>query len=759
MTNPLRVLIVEDSQDHAVLVLRELRRGGFDVTSQRVETAEGMRAALDAGPWDVVIADYVLPSFSAPAALKLLQEVGLDLPFLVVSGQVGEDKAVAMMRAGAHDYLMKGNLTRLVPAVQRELREAVERTKREEAEQEVRRSREFLDHLINALDDPVFAKDEEHRWVLLNDAACAVMGRPREELIGKSDYDLFPKEQADVFWEKDDQVLRSGAGNINEEQITWHGQVHTVSTKKSVFTDPATGRKLITGTIRDITERKRAEKALREERDRAQTYLDIAGVILLVLNADGSVALVNRKGCEVLGCEESEIVGKDWFDCFLPERIAKRVKAVFLDLMAGRAEAAERFENPVVTRRGDERIIAWHNAVLRDEGGIPIATLSSGEDITDRKRAEERIRLLSSMVEQSMEGMAIADLDGNLTFVNRAWAAMHDYDSADGLLGRNLSVFHTQEQLERDVVPFNRKVMEDGYHAGEVGHMRKDGRTFPTFMVTTFLRDDQGEPVGLAAVAQDITDRKRAERERERLISELKAKNAELERFAYTVSHDLQSPLITIRGFLGALAKDAAAGDAERMRDDIARIGGAAAKMQSLLRELLELSRIGRVVGRPARVPLAAVAKQAAEELAQTIAQRGARVEVAEDLPEVFGDEPRLVQMLGNLIDNAVKFSHDGPGPRVEIGARQSGGETVCFVRDDGIGIDPRYHETVFGLFHQLDPDAPGTGAGLALARRIVERHGGRMWVESEGAGRGSTFCFTLPEPGGQQPTDRHEGA
>jgi signal transduction histidine kinase len=243
-----------------------------------------------------------------------------------------------------------------------------------------------------------------------------------------------------------------------------------------------------------------------------------------------------------------------------------------------------------------------------------------------------------------------------------------------------------------------------------------------------------------------VADLKKAQEEREALIAELENKNAELERFTYTVSHDLKSPLITIQGFLGYLERDALAGDREQIKHDIARIVNAAEKMRLLLDELLELSRIGRLMNPPVDVPLSELAHEAAGLVAGRIARRGVEVDIAPDLPTVHGDRIRLRELLENLIDNAVKFMGDQPHPRVEVGARREGEETVCFVRDNGIGIDPRYHDKVFGLFERLDQKVEGTGMGLAIARRIVEVHGGRIWVESEGAGRGSAFCFTLPD-------------
>jgi signal transduction histidine kinase len=189
-----------------------------------------------------------------------------------------------------------------------------------------------------------------------------------------------------------------------------------------------------------------------------------------------------------------------------------------------------------------------------------------------------------------------------------------------------------------------------------------------------------------------------------------------------------------------------AKGDTERIKGDIKHISTAAEQMQNLLSELLELSRIGRLVNPPEEVHLSELAREAVELVTGQIVERRVRVEIAPDLPLVFGDRPRLLEVLQNLIDNAVKFMGDQPEPVIEIGFRQEGGESVFYVHDNGIGIEPQYHEKVFGLFDRLDPAVDGTGVGLALVKRIIEVHGGRICVESEGRGKGSTFCFTLPD-------------
>lgn len=237
---------------------------------------------------------------------------------------------------------------------------------------------------------------------------------------------------------------------------------------------------------------------------------------------------------------------------------------------------------------------------------------------------------------------------------------------------------------------------------------------------------------------------------RKDLITELESKNAELERFTYTVSHDLKSPLFTIRGFLGYLEQDALSGNTERLHADVQRIIDATDKMQRLLNELLELSRIGRLQNEYTSFPFDEIARESAELVHGRLNERGIRVEIEPDMPVIHGDRVRLVEVMQNLLDNAAKFMGRQQTPLIEVG--QTGvdterGNPIFHVRDNGIGIAPEHFDRVFGLFNKLDPRTDGTGIGLALVKRIVEVHGGRIWVESE-LGAGSTFFFTLPRAG-----------
>ncbi len=263
------------------------------------------------------------------------------------------------------------------------------------------------------------------------------------------------------------------------------------------------------------------------------------------------------------------------------------------------------------------------------------------------------------------------------------------------------------------------------------------------------IKNDVGTVI---AMVRDITLRKWAETEREDLINkleiqkaELEDKNAELTQFAYTVSHDLKSPLVTINGYLGYIEQDAMSGNIERLKKDTQRIQEAVNKMHALLTELLELSRIGRMMNQPEDAPFNDLVKEAMDIVHGQLESRRITVLTQPNLPAVRGDRQRMIEVLQNLIDNASKYMGDQIDPLIEIGQQGvEDGKPIFFVKDNGIGIAPEYHERIFGLFNKLDAKSEGTGVGLALVKRIIEFHGGRIWVKSE-AGLGSTFYFTMP--------------
>ena len=364
------------------------------------------------------------------------------------------------------------------------------------------------------------------------------------------------------------------------------------------------------------------------------------------------------------------------------------------------------------------------------------------KETLERRKAEEELReseaRFRSLAENSVAGILISKMNGEVLYVNQTLANIFEYGSVEEFIQKNSKSIYKDPSKRDEMLHILRQ--EGQVVNFEVEMLTKTGRSI-TVLQSTRLEGDR-----LFGTLVDITERKKAEEDRENLIRELTAKNAELERFTYTVSHDLKSPLVTIKGFLGYLEPDAHSGNMARLKKDTARIANAVDKMTELLDDLLELSRIGRFINPVERVSFNEVVRQALDLTHGRIQERGVTVHVQRDLPELVIDKPRMVEVLQNLIDNAAKYSNGQAAPRIDIGLRGKEGNTYTFyVKDNGIGIAPEYHETVFKLFNKLAAETEGTGVGLALVKRIIEVHDGRIWVESE-LGKGATFYFTLPE-------------
>ena len=355
----------------------------------------------------------------------------------------------------------------------------------------------------------------------------------------------------------------------------------------------------------------------------------------------------------------------------------------------------------------------------------------------------ESTELVSLLFNSTAEGIFGLDLQGNCTFCNTACLRILGYDEPEQLLGKNThDLFHHSHSDatrfdKRDCSIFKAFQQGEGTHLDSEVFWRADGSSFPV-EYWSYPIYKKGEIVGAVVTFLDITERKQNE-------TELKNKNAELERFTYTVSHDLKSPLITIKGFAGSIQRDLKNGRYDRVATDLERIGSSADKMGALLQDLLELSRIGHIINPPELINMTELVHDVLANLSGLLSERSIQVSVLPGLDSLLCDSQRMAEVLQNLVENAIKYMGNQSEPQITIGMRRDGNENIYYVSDNGCGIDLRYHENIFGLFNKLDAESEGTGIGLAIVKRIIEMHGGRIWVESEGAGKGSSFLFTLP--------------
>lgn len=352
-----------------------------------------------------------------------------------------------------------------------------------------------------------------------------------------------------------------------------------------------------------------------------------------------------------------------------------------------------------------------------------------------------------NVVEASPNGFILVDGKGKITLVNKKTESIFGY-SREELLGQKVEILipkvhHHNHEHYRDEY-FEKPVARAMGVGRDLFGLHKDGSQIPVEIGLNPMTTSEGTFV-LASII-DITKRKQDEAALKESEHEIKKKNEELTRFIYTVSHDLKSPLVTIKAFTSYLTEDVKKEDKEGQARDILFINNAADKMGRLLEELLELARIGKKEDPKSEIPMKTIAQSAVDLVAGRIAQRKVKVTFTGPDVMLYGHQPRILQLYQNLIDNSVKFMGDQREPLIEIGSflETNKNQVVLFVRDNGSGIDPKYHDKVFGLFEKLDAEAEGTGIGLALVKRIAEVHGGSIWFTSEGHEKGTTFCFTF---------------
>jgi PAS domain S-box-containing protein len=490
---------------------------------------------------------------------------------------------------------------------------------------------------------------------------------------------------------------------------------------------------------------KRAEAAPTTPRQSGDTFrLLVEGVrdyAIFMLDGAGRVSTWNTGAQRIKGYTAEEIIGQHFSRFYPPDDVAAGKPARMLALAArsGRAE-----DKGWRVRKDGSRF--WANVVitaLRDADGAVIGFAKVTRDLTERKEVEDALRRSEQsfqLLTQSVQDYAIfmLDTEGRVASWNAGAELIKGYRPQE-ILGEHFSKFYPPEDVAQGKPQWELEIAErEGRHEDEGWRVRKDGTRFWANAVINAMRDAHGGLVGFAKVTRDLTQRRRVEQA-------LAQSNQELERFSYSVSHDLRAPLRAINGFAQALVEGHAAQlDEEGKRllsviRDSAKLGG------ELIDALLNFSHVGRQALARGAVGLKALVENVVSELRQT--QGPVAVEVVlTPLPPTSGDAALLRNVLINLIGNAFKFSAKRAHPKVEIGAQNNGTEVVYYVKDNGVGFDMRYAGKLFGVFQRLHrPDEfEGTGVGLALAQRIIERHGGRIWAEGK-VNEGATFFFTIP--------------
>ncbi len=499
------------------------------------------------------------------------------------------------------------------------------------------------------------------------------------------------------------------------------------------------------GTSTDVTEHRNIEEALRESEEKFSTAFRTSPYALVISKYDdGEIIEVNDAFLKLFEVTSESIIGRSSISLGMFSDPADRIKAIEILKKEGRVKD---LQVRIRQSSGNERFVLISVEVIYLKGMK--AMLTTLHDITEEKIAVEAVQRSESILKQAgmmadlgaweLEFNDASDIDNSIL----RWS-----DQVFRIFGYTPgSVTVTNDLFYERVHPDDRKKVKqavlnamENKNPYTVEHriIRADGLARTVIENAEIELDHEGNAHRLVGAVQDITHQKQSE-------ESLRKKNEELTRFIYTVSHDLKSPLVTIKSFSNYLQEDIKNNDKESQDRDLNFIRNAADKMARLLDELLELSRIGRKEKPKVNVPLEEVVKAATDLVAGRLEEKKIKVALTGNPVMLYGHSQRFIQLFQNLIDNSAKFMGDQEYPSIEIGSYAGeNNEVVLFVRDNGKGIDPRYHHKIFGLFEKMDVETEGTGIGLALVKRIVEVHGGSIWFTSEGEGRGTTFYFAL---------------
>ncbi len=620
-------------------------------------------------------------------------------------------------------------------------------TERKQAEQALqeseRRYRQLFEEINSgfALHEVILNESGQpcdYRFLEINPAFERLTGLKASDLIGRTVLACMP--DTEKYW-----IETYGRVAMTGESIHFENYSGALGRHYEVLAYcPDRGR--FATLFHDITARKKIEEALCESEERFRTLFETMAPGVVYQDQHGKIIMANPAAERILGISQEDMKGKSSED--------SHWQSIDID---GNVVPGDRHPAMIALQTGEtvyNQVMGVYQPMRKDHiwlnitavpqyrqgGARPYGVYATFDDITARIKAERALReseeKFRSLFETMTEGVALHEIirneqgeavDYRIIDVNPAYEKHTGLEaiSVRGLLASEL--YRTGKPPYFD---YFEQVARTGESYTFETWFEPMQRHFRIYVVSPFK--DR-----FATVFEDITERIQ---QRE----ELEQRNEEMARFTYTVSHDLKSPLVTIRAFLGYLKEDWGKGDLKKAESDMNYISNAAEKMSQLLEELLELSRIGRIVNDPVKLTLQELIQETLDLVAGRYVEGGIKVTITDTPVMLFGDRRRLRELYQNLLDNAAKFMGNQPEPHVEIGVECIEEEPVLFVKDNGIGVEPEYHSRLFRLFEKLDPAKEGTGIGLTLVQRIVRVHGGRIWVESKGSGTGTTFKFTL---------------
>jgi PAS domain S-box-containing protein len=619
---------------------------------------------------------------------------------------------------------------------------------------------------------------EDGRYIDCNPKACEIYGCSRDQVIGRTPFDFSPEFQPDgrnsteKGLEKIELALQGRPQLVEWRHTRSDGSFFDIEVSLSRLELP--DKLCVQAVFHDITERKQAEEALRDSEMKLHAIFDHHYQLTGLLDCEGRLLSANKTVLEFTGINESDLIGGylwegPWWESAQKPEIKKLVER------AGEGEFVH-IETTHLAKDGSIRNFDFSLTPVKDDNGHVIYIVPEGRDITEYKRAEEDLRkkdqTVRALVESSQDWIWEIDLEGIHTYSSPAIEKILGY-KPDEIVGRSsMNLIHEEDrdQIEKKLPEWI--AQKEGWRDLVIRwkHRTNGYRYLESNAVPIF--DTEGQLFGFRGVDRDITERREAEREREQLLEALTLINEELESIVYVSSHDLRSPLVNIQGYSEELRNSGEkikriineAQEHPQLQQELLEIINSdilpslefvisnSEKLDKLQSNLLELCYLGRKKLVPELIDADALFREITDRMQSQIQSANATVS-CESLPSCFCDKQQIYTVFAHLLDNALKYVADGQSPSVTVSGSLQESKSLYCIEDNGTGINPAYHHKIFEVFHRLDPNGPvaGVGMGLTIAKRIIERHNGRIWLESQ-SGQGTRFYVLLPSSAPQVP-------
>jgi len=592
----------------------------------------------------------------------------------------------------------------------------------------------------------------DKRFLLCNNSFSQSLGYIPEELVGKTIAELTHPDDIQIGMAEMKAIGKGEleTSHVQKRYVRKDGQTVWGDVRISLIKNSSGDPQYFLAIIQDITERKDAEEALRESEDKFKYIFDHSVTGKSITLPTGEIH-VNKAFCDMLGYRQDELEKTNWHDISHPDD-NEMTQNIINSLLAGEKESA-RFVKRYMHKNGS---VVWTDvgsALRRDEKGEPLYFLTAIIDITERKRAEESLRLKNYVFDDSIAANSISDTNGILTEVNAAFVRIWGYQSMVEVIGKSITGFIKETSDANKIVA---ALNSNGEWEGDYSAVRKDGSTFFAHGLATVLKDEIGKTIGYQSAVIDVTDAERAKELIHQLNEELEQKvikrtelleaaNKELEAFSYSVSHDLRAPLRSVHGYTKILIEEYE----DKLDDEGKRICGiissSATQMGELIDDLLNFSRIGRSSLNPLLLDMKSIVISVFADISSAKEKSRTKMKIGK-LHKAFGDANLIKLVWNNLISNAIKYSSKQNISEIAVSSQLKYDRITYSVKDNGVGFDMNYKHKLFGVFQRLhgESEFEGNGVGLAIVQRIILKHGGTVWAEGE-VGKGATFYFSLP--------------